>query len=97
MSDAYSAVLCSIDLIKGSAVVFAFLVLLAVHLPVVLTLLLSCVSCGALKTAAALFGEEKLSALYQSFETGVRLLLLLNVFECFLLLITTGLTLQLRQ
>ena len=97
MSDAYSAVLCSIDLIKGSAVVFAFLVLLAVHLPVVLTLLLSCLSCGALKTAASLFGEGKLSVLYQSFETGVRLLLLLNVFECFLLLITTGLTLQLRQ
>ncbi len=97
MSDAYSAVLCSIDLIKGSAVVFAFLVLLAVHLPVVLALLMSCLACAALKTAASLLGEEKLAALYQSFETGVRLLLLLNVFECFLLLITTGLTLQLRQ
>ena len=97
MSDAYSAVLCSIDLIKGSALVFAFLVLLAVHLPVVLTLLLGCLSCGALKTTADLLGEARLAVLYQSFETGIRLLLLLNVFECFLLLITTGLTLQLRQ
>ena len=96
MSDAYSAVLSSIDLIKGSAVVFAFLVLLVLHLPVLLQLLLGRIGCSVLSSLAQMLGEKRLAVLYQSFAAGVRLLLLLTVFECFLLLITTGLTLQLR-
>lgn len=97
MSDAYSAVLCSIDLIKGSALVFLFAALLAMHLPVLLQLLIERLWCGTLASLAGMFGENRLSVLYQTFASGVRLLLLFSVFECFLLLISTGLTLQLRQ
>ena len=97
VSDAYSAVLGSIDLIKGSAVVFAFLVLLVLHLPVLLQLLLGRIGCGVLSSLASMLGEKRLSVLYSAFACGVRLLLLLVFFECFLLLITTGLTLQLQR
>ncbi len=97
MSDAYSAVLCSIDLIKGSALVFLFAALLALHLPVLLQLLIGRVCCGALASLSDMFGESRFAALYQTFAAGVRLLLVFSVFECFLLLISTGLTLQLRQ
>ncbi len=97
VSDAYSAVVGSIDLIKGSALVFAFLVLLVLHVPVLLQLLLARVGCGVLASLAQMLGEKRLSVLYQSFACGVRLLLLLVFFECFLLLITTGLTLQLHR
>ena len=96
MSDAYSAELCSIDLIKGSALVFLFAALLALHLPVLLQLLIGRICCGALASLSDMFGESRLSALYQTFAAGVRLLLVFSVFECFLLLISTGLTLQLR-
>lgn len=97
MSDAYSAVLCSIDLIKGSALLFLFAALLALHLPVMLQLLIGRVCCGVLASLAGMFGETRLSVLYQTFAAGVRLLLVCSVFECFLLLVSTGLTLQLRQ
>ena len=97
MSDAYSAVLCSIDLIKGSALVFAFLVFAVLHLPVLLSLLLGRLGCGALGALAQTLGEARLSVLYQVFGAGVRLLGLVSVYECFLLVVATGLTLQLRQ
>lgn len=97
MSDAYSAVLCSIDLIKGSALVFLFAALLALHLPVLLQLLIGRVCCGALASLAEMFGEARLSVLYQTFAAGVRLLLVCSIYEGFLLLVSTGLTLQLRQ
>ena len=97
MSDAYSAVLSSIDLIKGSALVFLFAALLTLHLPVLLQLLIGRICCGVLGSLAQMFGETRLSVLYQTFAAGVRLLLLFSVFECFLLLISTGLTLQLQQ
>lgn len=96
ISDAYSAVVGSIDLIKGSAVVFAFFALLVLHLPVLLQLLLCRVGCGVLASFSQMLGQSRLSVLYQSFACGVRLLLLFTVFECFLLLIATGLTLQLH-
>ncbi len=97
VSDAYSAVLGSIDLIRGSAIVFAFLVLLVLHLPVLLQLLLGRIGCGVLSSIASMLGENRLSVLYNAFACGVRLLLLLVFFECFVLLITTGLTLQLQR
>ncbi len=97
MSDAYSAVLCSIDLIKGTALAFLFAVLPVLHLPVLLQLFIGRVCCGTLSSLAQMCGESRLSVLYQTFGAGVRTLLLVSVFECFLLLIATGLTLQLRQ
>ena len=97
VGDAYSAVLGSIDLIRGSAIVFAFLVLLVLHLPVLLQLLLGRIGCGVLSSLSSMLGENRLSVLYSVFACGVRLLLLLVFFECFLLLITTGLTLRLQR
>ena len=89
--------LCSIDLIKGSALVFLFAALLALHLPVLLQLLIGRVCCGALASLAEMFGEARLSVLYQTFAAGVRQLLVCSIYEGFLLLVSTGLTLQLRQ
>ena len=96
ISDAYSSVLASIHLIKGSVAVVGVLALLVLHLP---ALLQSLTALFAFKTLGALsdaLGLGRVGSLFQSFSLALKFMLLLGVLELFLLLIAIGLLLQMK-
>ncbi|MBQ4365119.1 MAG: hypothetical protein II804_02525 [Clostridia bacterium] len=90
-------VLCAVSVLYAVLLPLRGFSLASLDLEGLLQLLIGRVCCGALASLAEMFGEARLSVLYQTFAAGVRLLLVCSIYEGFLLLVSTGLTLQLRQ
>ena len=96
ISDAYSSVLASIHLIKGSVAVVGVLALLSLHLPPLVQSLTALCAFKTLGAAAESLGLSRSGALFQGFSLALKFLLLLGVLELFLLLIAIGLLLQMK-
>lgn len=96
ISDAYSAVLGSIHLIKGSVAVAGILVLLILLVPPLLQTVTLQFGFSLLAVAAELLDCADLAATLRGFGTGMRFLVLLSVFQLFVLLIATGVMLQVK-
>ena len=96
MSEAYSSILGSINLIKGSVAVIGIAVVAVLNIPVILEALIYYASFNALSIAAEVLDSQKVSLLFRSFASGIRFLLLLSVFEMFVLIISTGIMLSLK-
>ncbi len=96
MSDAYSSILASIHLIRGSAAAVGVVALLVLHVPVLLQSLAACMSFKVLCAASDACGLAKTSGLLQGFSLALKFVLLLGVLELFLLLISIGLLLQVK-
>ncbi|MBR2893026.1 MAG: hypothetical protein IKB94_04145 [Clostridia bacterium] len=96
ISEAYSTLLGSINLIKGSVAMVGILVVLIVNLPVILETLLYYFSFTVLSYLSDGFCGARVGEALRSFCCGIRILLLLCVFEMFILIVSTGLMLSLR-
>ena len=96
ISDAYSSLLGSINLIKGSVAIVGILVILIISLPVVFEGLFYCISFSALSYLAEVFDCIQISNIFRAFCSGLRFLLLLSVFEAFVLIISTGIMLTMK-
>ena len=96
MSDAYSSIVASIHLIRGSAAVVGVVALLALHVPVLVQSLTAMFSFKALSAVCDAFGVERTSGLFQGFSLALKFVMLLGVLELFLLLIAIGLLLQVK-
>ena len=96
MSDAYSSIVASIHLIRGSAAVVGVVALLALHVPVLLRGLAMSFSFKVLCAASDALGLAKTSGVFQGFALALKFVLLLSVLELFLLLIAIGLLLQVK-
>ena len=96
MSDAYSSLVASIHLIRGSFAVVGVAVLLALHLPVLVQSLAALVSFKALAAMGDALGVAKVSGVFQGFALALKFVLLLGVLELFLLMIAIGLLLQMK-
>ncbi|MGN1419149.1 MAG: hypothetical protein ACI4W6_07455 [Acutalibacteraceae bacterium] len=97
ISEAYSALVGSIGLIKSSVAAVGIIVCLIINIPAIICgvlyyIMLSCVSFFA--EAASM---QKISAVMKAFATGIKFLLLLVIFEMFILIISTGLMLMIKN
>ncbi len=96
LSEAYSSVLGSINLMKGSVAVLGVFVLVLINIPalsegVIYFFLMTLLSC-----LAEILGLYRVSEILRSFASCVRLLLLVCLFQVFILIISIGLMSTLR-
>ena len=57
---------------------------------------LYCISFSLLSYISELFELNEISAAMKAFHTGIRTLILLNIFESFVLIISTGIMLNMK-
>lgn len=97
ISEAYSSLIGSINLIRGSVALVGILVIVIINLPVILETLIYYLSFTALSYLSDGFsGGGRVGETLRCFSCGVRILLLLCVFEMFILIISTGIMLSLK-
>lgn len=96
ISDAYSSLIGSLNLIKGSVAAVAILVILIISLPAVLEGLICCVSFYSLSYLAEFFSAEQISSVFRIFYSGLRMLILFSIFQIFLLVISVGIMLTMK-
>lgn len=96
ISDAYSSFIGSINLIKGSVAVVGILVVVIINLPIILETLIYYISFTVLSYISDSISANRAGEAIRCFACGVRILLLLCVFEMFILIISTGIMLSLK-
>lgn len=96
MSDAYSAFSSSINLIKGSVAGIGILAVVLCCLPGITELLLNFASLSLLSFVSSLFGQNGASSLFRGFSLAIKILLLVLVYEVFIVIISTGLMLSVK-
>ncbi len=96
ISDAYSSLIGSINLIKGSAAFVGILVIVIINLPVILETLIYYFCFNTLSYVSDSISFTRAGETLRCFSCGVRILLLLLVFEMFILIISTGIMLSVK-
>lgn len=97
ISEAYSSLLGSINLIKSSVAVVGILVILIINIPVIIETFAYYISFSLLSYVADTVYASKTSDVFRCFSSGIRILLLLCVFEMFILIISTGILLSVKN
>lgn len=93
ISEAYASVLGSINLIKSSVAVVGIIAVVIINLPVIVETLLYYLSFSALSYISGITGCNRVSDLFGAICSAVRLMLILVVFQMFILIISTGIIL----
>lgn len=94
ISDAYSSLVGSINLIKGSVAFVGIIVIIIINLPIILENLVAYVSFSMLSYMAEGFMSQRTADILRFFASGIRILLLLCLFEMFIIIITVGIMLS---
>lgn len=97
ISEAYSSILGSIGLIKGSVAVIGIFSALIINIPALVQGLLYYTLMNILSVTGIALDCKRLSGFYSSLCCALKFILLLIVFEVFLLVISTGLMLSFRE
>ena len=97
ISDAYSSFLGSINLIKGSVAVVGILVIIIINVPVIFETLIYYVSLNVLSYVADSVSAKRTGDILKCFSCGMRMLLLVCVFEMFILIISMGVLLSVKS
>ncbi len=96
ISDAYSSLVGSINLIKSSVAVVGIIVILIINIPSLAEGFFYCISYSALSYLSEVMGNDEISGVLRAFSSGIRILLLLSVLEIFILIISTGIMLNIK-
>ena len=96
ISDAYSSIIGSINLIKGSVAVVGILAVIIINLPVIIETLIYYLSFSVLSNISDGFICKGTGNVLKGFASGIRILLLLCVFQMFVLVISTGIMLSFK-
>ncbi len=96
ISDAYSSLIGSINLIKGSVAFVGIIVIIIINLPILLENLVSYISFSMLSYMAECFISHRTAEILRFFAGGIRTLLLLCLFEMFIIIITVGVMLSVK-
>ena len=97
ISEAYSSILGSIGLIKGSAAIIGVISVLIINIPALTQGLLYYAAMNILSICGIALDCKKLSSFYGCLSCAMKFLLILTVFEIFLLVISTGLLLSFKD
>ena len=96
ISDAYSSLIGSINLIKGSVAIVAILVILILNIPIIIENLIYYISFNLLSYVSDILLAKKVGDVFRVFTCGMRILLLLCIFEVFVLIISVGIALSVK-
>lgn len=97
ISDAYSSLLGSINLIKGSVAIVGILVIIIINIPIIFETLTHYISFTLLSHIAESVSADRCSDVLKCFACGIRMLLLVCIFEMFILIISTGILLSVKN
>lgn len=97
ISDAYSTVLGSIDLVKGSVAVVGILVFVIINLPTLFEGVCYCLSFNFLSLISDTVNSERTSALLKAFSVAIKCLLLIQVFLMFILIVSTAVMVNVKS
>lgn len=96
ISQAYSTIIGSLSLIKSSVAVVGIVVCLVINLPVLIFSLLYYVSFETVSFIAQASGFSRVSNVLKAFCSAVRFLMLVQIFEFVIVIISTGLMLYMK-
>lgn len=96
ISDAYSTVLGSINVIKGSIAVAGIIIMLVICVPPILEGVLYCLSLSVLSYISEMAQFNEISSVFKAFQSAIRTVILLNVFQLFIMLVSTGIMITLK-
>lgn len=96
LSEAYSTVLGSINLMKGSLGVVGIFAVILINIPALTEGMIYYGMMSVLSVFAELLGLSRASETIRCFSSCVRILLLVCIFQVFVLVISTGLMLSLK-
>ena len=97
LSDAYSTVLGSIHLMKGSLGAVGILAAVIINIPPLAEGAVYCFSLSVLSGIAEMLGLVRAGETLRCFSSCVRILLLVSLFQLFILIVSTGIMLTLRS
>ena len=93
ISDAYASVLGSINVIKGSVAFIGIIVILIITVPPIIESVVYCACFSVLSYLCDIADFSELSDVLKSFSSGVRIVVLMSIFEMFILTVSTGIML----
>lgn len=96
ISQAYSSLVGSINIIKGSVAVVGIIAVAVINAPILAENLLLYLVLNLLSFICELTDFASLTSLFKVFACAVKILLLVTVFEMFVLIISTGVMLSLK-
>lgn len=96
ISEAYSSILGSINLIKSSAAVVGIIAIVIINIPILTEVLLYYFSLSVLSYISEATGCNSVSDTFRSFACALRILMLLCVFQMFILIISTGIMMLIK-
>ncbi len=97
ISEAYSSLLGSINLIKGSVAVVGILVIIIINIPIIIDILTYYIAFNLLGYVADSLSVKRASDILRCFSCGMRILLLVCIFEMFIIIISTGILLSVKN
>ena len=97
ISEAYSSLLGSINLIKGSVAFVGILVIIIINLPIITETLMYNLALNALSYISDMMNMSRVGETLRCISSTVRILLLLCVFEMFILIISTGIVISVKS
>ena len=97
ISDAYSSLIGSINLIKSSVAIVGILVIIIINTPIILETLVYYLSFNILSYLSDGLSVNRVGDVLRIFAGGIRILLLTCIFEVFMLIITTGIVLSVKS
>lgn len=96
ISEAYSSLLGSINLIKSSVAIVGILVIIIVNTPIIVETLAYYLMFNLLEYLSESLQISSVADIFRIFSSGMRILLLLCIFEMFIMIITTGIVLSVK-
>ncbi len=96
ISDAYSTVLGSINVLRGSIAVAGIIIMLIICIPPILEGTFYCLSLTALSYISEMSGLCEVSSVLKSFQSVLRTTVLLNIFQLFILIVSTAIMISLK-
>jgi stage III sporulation protein AE len=97
ISEAYSSLLGSINLIKSSVAIVGILVTVIINTPIITETLIYYLSFNFLSYLSDSLLIPKVGNVFRIFATGIRTLLIICVFQVFIMIITTGIVLSVKS
>lgn len=96
ISEAYSSLLGSMNLIKSSVAIVGILVIIIVNTPIIVETLAYYLMFNLLEYLSESLQISSVADIFRIFSSGMRILLLLCIFEMFIMIITTGIVLSVK-
>lgn len=97
ISEAYSSLIGSINLIKGSVAIVGILVIIIINIPIIFDVMTYYTIFNLISYVADSMAVKRAADALKCFSSGMRILLLVCIFEMFIVIISTGILLSVKN